>query len=347
MARKTGKDEFPPCDPATVAPLDKDGQPNLYDYVPTRYVSQAEAKHRGWRYFWEGKICKYHHTAARYTSNHYQCVDCARAKEGQQPVYPKAPGEPPYAARAHKQPTPAAPSGAAVVPVVKAPEPTKLEKEFLAIYADVRDFDKAAKMVGVSPAHLQGTMAWSAVFREAVENLEKANGIPRSIPLSGPYEWNDDLRFRYIEVWINTGEEATARDAIRVTPAEFYREQERNSEFAAHLEKARPLAIRALRERAIQLSLLGNDKLLAIVLKAELPETYSERVKLDVNVNERKSNEQLATRLFALLTDVAKRRGIVLEGEFSEVAPRPALEASRDGRGDGEEGQPQSIRDLL
>ena len=317
----------------------------MYDYVPTRYVSQAEAKHRGWRYFWEGKICKYHHTAARYTSNHYQCVDCARVKEGQQPVYPKAPGEPPYAARQYKQPEPKTPGAAgAALPVPKAPEPTSLEKEFLAIYAECREFDKAAKMVGQSPAVMVARLSWSTPFKQACADLETRLMIPRTVPEVVAFEWDEDKRARLLEVWIDTGDLATGLEAIRVTPAEFFRELERNSPFATRYEKAEVLANKALEWRAKQLALAGNDKLLTLVLKASDPK-YKESLKVEMSVTDKLTDEQLRERIRAL-----RKNQEAIDGEFTVVGrdePQRIAGGVPAAGSSPEAGGSQSIRDLL
>src|SRR5580692_6776335 len=80
-APKTPWGKWPKIRPETVAPL-RDGHPDLYNYVPTRFVSKDEAKARGWRLFWTGEICVTGHRAARYISNPSVCTDCQRIERG-------------------------------------------------------------------------------------------------------------------------------------------------------------------------------------------------------------------------------------------------------------------------
>jgi hypothetical protein len=213
----------------------------------------------------------------------------------------------------------------------------------LAAYAELRNFDDAARSVGLTEAQMLARMSWSAVFRDAVVALEESIGITRTPAVSGPYEWNEDKHFRYLEVFVDTGNEAIARDSIRVTPSEFFRELNRNSEFAARFEAALPLARKALEERAIQLSLAGNDKLLPRVLSANDPK-YRESMKIDVTNEARLTDEQLRADIIRLATTGRRR---VLEGEFRELEPPRAIEAppSDEGREPPDESEPNS--DLL
>src|SRR6202021_3730787 len=46
--------KWPKIDPATVAPL-RDDKPDMYNHMPTRFVSKAEAGGRGGKHFGPGK----------------------------------------------------------------------------------------------------------------------------------------------------------------------------------------------------------------------------------------------------------------------------------------------------
>lgn len=329
-----------PCDPVTVAPINSDGKPDLYNYMPTRLVPRAEAAARGWQFFFEGTPCRYGHTAPRYVSNERQCVDCKRTKAGKAPIGGQARAE--WKAPPRKQPDSPAKAAGALVVAQRAPEPDTLEKRFLVNLADVRDFEKAAQLSGTSVAHWYGRLSWSAPFKQAVEELEQRLGIPRTIVVSGPYEWDNDKRARFIEVYIDTGEMASARDAIRVTPSEFFREVKRNSDFHSQVSEAAPLAMRAMEDVAFRLAKSGNDKLLQQILKAKMPE-YKESMKVDLNVMERLTDEQLDNRIAQLTA----KYGNVVEGQIIEAVTQREDEATGGSSGEGSESLPKSIRDLL
>ena len=337
--------ELAPCDPASVAPLNSDGFPDMMNYMPTRLVPFDEAKQRGWPLFYEATACRYGHQAPRYVSNPRQCVDCHRLKRGKQPISAQVTGGTPE----YKPPRPYKQREVAVVDGATAPpraqnEPDRLEKKFLETYAGMKDFDNAARAVGLTEAHVLARMAWSIVFAQAVNALEESLNISRTPAPATDFEWDDDKHFRFIEVFVDTGNEAMARDAIRVTPSEFYREIERNSDFSARFEAALPLARKALEERAVQMSLAGNDKVLIKVLSAENPAKYGERVKVDLTSEVKLTDEQLRAEIFRFLS-AGRRR--VIEGEFREVEPQRIAASASDSEGRSAAGEPQPNSDLL
>jgi hypothetical protein len=82
---------YPSCDPATVAPTTtRDGitYPDLYNHMPLRQVTLAEAKARKWVYFYVAESCRYGHLSGRYVSNPRMCVDCSR-ENGRKPAIGK------------------------------------------------------------------------------------------------------------------------------------------------------------------------------------------------------------------------------------------------------------------
>jgi len=82
--KRSGKTEFA----LGVCAAVKDGMPDMYNAVPKRAVSQDEAKSHGWPHFFDGVTqCPQGHVAARYMSNTYRCVDCARIADGKLPIY--------------------------------------------------------------------------------------------------------------------------------------------------------------------------------------------------------------------------------------------------------------------
>lgn len=329
--------ELPECDPSTVAPLNSDGAPDLANYMPTRLVPKDEAIARGWPLFYQAETCRYGHRAPRYVSNPRQCIDCFRIKRGKSPLT-AAPASPEYK-KPFPQPGAKAPEN---LPVARGPEPDRLEKMFLVAYADKRDIDVAAAMVGMTGAQVHARLSWSPIFATALKDIQDRLGIV-TITDTGPFEWTNAKRERLIAVLVDTGDIATARDSIRVTPSEYFREIERNADFGARIEEATPLAIRALEDKATQLALGGNDKLLQKLLTAKLPE-YRERLDLNVNEMRNLSDAQLNAQLARL---VARYRGGVIDAEFRDVepvrqiAPPDAAEGNRAPR----EAEPNS--DLL
>lgn len=339
--------EFPPIDPSTIAPLTGDGRPDLYNNLPSRLVSLAEARARGWPQFYDTSVCRYGHMAPRYVSNPRLCVDCHRLKNGRPTIGAKAGGTPDYK-RPYKQ-REQIPNASPIVVAPSPVEPDKAEKKFLEAYAHLRNFDEAAKTAGMTTAQVLGRLSYSAVFRAAVNELEDRLGVKRTPTEYGPYEWTPEKRARFIQVYVDTGNTATARDAIVVTPSEYYAEIERNTEFADAVRGADPLAAKALEERAIQMALAGNDKLLTKVLSAKMPE-YRERLDLNVRNPEKLNDQQLDNRLTKLLAKFGDRiidRLGAIDVEYEIVEPKREAAALTDARSDraGREQEPNS--DLL
>jgi hypothetical protein len=82
--KRSGKIEFA----LGVCSAVKDGKPDLYNAPPKRVVTVEEARAHGWPHFYDGITkCPQGHIAARYTSNEYRCVDCARITDGKLPIY--------------------------------------------------------------------------------------------------------------------------------------------------------------------------------------------------------------------------------------------------------------------
>jgi hypothetical protein len=66
----------------------KDGVPDLYNSVAKRVVPLDEATKHGWAHYYDGAtMCPQGHIAARYVSNHFRCVDCARIADGKPAIY--------------------------------------------------------------------------------------------------------------------------------------------------------------------------------------------------------------------------------------------------------------------
>lgn len=240
-------EDYPPIDASTIAPLTRKGQPDLYNFMPSRFITQAEAKARGWTYFFEGEACQHAHVAPRWVSNSRMCVDCNRLKRTRQTIGAKAPA------------------------------------------------------------------AVNALTGE----------IRQLAPVALAFEWTAEKRAQLIEAWINTGDIASARDAIQVTPFEYSQELERNAEFAEDVAKAEPWANQILEERAIQLALAGNDRLLTKVLAAKFPNQYRESIKVDITQTavSRLTDAEIAAKLAHYM---ARQNGSAVDAEIVEPAQLPA-----------------------
>jgi hypothetical protein len=333
--------ELEPCDPKTIAPLNGDGFPDMMNYMPTRLVPKDEAIARGWPMFYQAEACRYGHTAPRYVSNPRQCVDCFRLKRGKATLT-AAPAQPeykrPYAQRA------AAPETGAAPPAVARPaEPDRTEKMFLGAYAELKDLDVAALRAGVTGAQILARLSWSPVFAAAVKALEDKLGMVYVTRETGPFEWTPEKRTRLLEVWVDTGDLATARDSIRVTPSEYFREIERNPEFSTAIEEATPLAVQALEDKATQLALSGNDKLLQKLLTVKKPE-YREKLDLNVNDERKLTDAQLDTQLTRLVT---KFRGRIIDAEYTELEPVRQIAAPDHVEGNRAPREAEPNSDLL
>jgi hypothetical protein len=329
-----------PEEVATIAPLSRDGAPDLYNFIPTRLIPLDEAQARGWPLFFDGRICRYNHTAPRYVVNPKICVDCRRIKNGKAPIGGRAGGPSEYKPQPYKQRDLKTPDGTVVA--IRAPEPDRLEKLFLEKYAAVKNLEEAAVLAGTSVAQIHARLSISQVFKAATNDLETRLGIRPTVPDAGEFSWDDDKRVRFITVYIDTGDIATARDAIRVTPSEYYREIDRNHEFSARVADAEPLAMNALEERAIQLALGGNDKLLLKTLAAKKPDQYRERLGVDLNVTNKLTDAQIDARLAQL---IAVERGPAIDVECHEPV-RQIETAGTSGR-EAATSEPEQTSDLL
>jgi hypothetical protein len=113
--------------------------------------------------------------------------------------------------------------------------------------------------------------------------------------------------------------------------------------FFERVKEANPLAHLALEERAMQLALAGNDKLLTKILSVKMPE-YKDNIKVDVNVTEKLDDRQLNARLSRLLD---KLRPPVIEGVVVEIAETRAIAASGASGRDGSEEESEEDRPIL
>ncbi len=326
------------ADIAAIAPI-KDGQPDCYNYMPTRMIPLDEAQQRGWSTFYDGRVCRYGHQAPRYVSNVHKCVDCHRISRGKEAISGRS-------SLAVEQPRKYEKKAEMAVGTVKTVEPDNFEKRFLTEYAAVKDLDRAAKLVNSSAAQIHSRLSYSKVFRDATNDLEQRLNIRPTVPETSEYKWDEDKRARLLTVFIDSGDIATARDAIGVTASEWYKELARNPVFSAQYDEAYPLAMNSLEERAKQLALAGNDKLIGVVLKAEKPGKYTERVNMNLNVTEKLTSDQLLARIRQQLTVAAQLyRSPIIDAQFTE--PQRAIGVSGELDSAESESQSQSNSDLL
>lgn len=294
-----------------IAPINRAGSPDLYNHMPTRMIPLEEAKARGWGFFFQNAPCRYGHVCGRYTSNHRKCIDCTRLKAGKGTIGDRTGID---AGNFKKKQT-----GGASGIIVKVEKPQQVdtwERRFLEAYAYHKDFKQACETCNLKESQVLARLSYSISFKIAYDSLEERLGI-RRVNSSEGFIWTKEKHDKLIEVYINTGDLASARDSIGVTPFEYFQELARNSDFQQRLKEADPLAHLALEERAIQLALAGNDKLLTKVLSVKKPE-YKENIKVDMNVTEKLNDRQLEARLFRLIDKL--RPVSIIEGTYTDAS---------------------------
>ena len=158
--------------------------------------------------------------------------------------------------------------------------------------------------------------------------------VPVATAAAPVFAWSDAVRAALIEVYQDSGSVESALETMGVSASEYFRELERNPEFAAAWEEAKPKALARLRWRATQLALNGNDRLLQAILKAEFPE-FRDSVKVDLTAKHEHSvrgltDEQLHERLERVERRLVGRTPRVFDAAFSagESGPRRIALAS-------------------
>lgn len=309
--------KWPKIRPETVAPL-RNGMPDFYNHQPTRFVSLAEAKVRGWKHFWTGELCVTGHRAARYVANGSICVDCKRIEEGKVPVYGK--GVPELEAQrrrnyTQKGTTPAGP-----------PQPTASEKLFLQKYAELKDFSLAADACGRSESEFLAILSWNTVFRDAVNRLEESLGIARTQQISEFFDWDDDKRRSFLLTYANTADMKQALRSIGVTNVQFHRELSDNAEFQRDFDEASQIARAVFDHAAGASAIKGDAKMLGRIAANFFPEKYGESLKMDLNVKGTMTVEQQNAELSALLSGLS-RQGVLVARTPERIAGPDIVDA--------------------
>ena len=312
-------------------------------------ISIEEAREKGLFRFFTGEPCTYGHIAERYVSNPGCCLTCKRLGKQLKRAKQSAAGD--YSEPSHEAKkrgpkpnpamveTPGDERNAADRLYVSAQE----QRLVLEAYAETHNFGLAAKAMGLTAAQLHARLGHSEAFRISVCALErsldlKRGDAPRTVTT---FEWTDEKRSALVEFYVDTGDISDARGMIGVTASQYYREVESNQAFAQLIEDAKPKADQIILEKAVSMSIDGNDKLLTVVLRTKFPEF---REKLDVNVKNdlvRISDDQLNSRIARLLGKLGLG---AIDVEFEPVRQ---IEAPSTAGGDAEAPVAEPIRESL
>jgi hypothetical protein len=264
-------------------------------------MTAKEAEDAGLMFFWTGKPClRGHHSKRRVKGR--TCMACGTI---QSMSYKKD-----LSARS-----------ARIVAEVRAQKAVHTigyndQQKVLEVYSQSGSLEKAAKSVGKTVPELNVQMAKVEAFAVAVHNLEKRMKLSQDTDEYKPAKdlWDQEKRDLFVTAYIDTGDIQTARDAIKVSASVYHKELERNPAFLEAIKEAKPKADLALEEKAIQLALKGNDKLLTLVLKAKLPE-YKDKIQIDQNTTIKLTDSQIEARILGLVD----RYKDVLDGEVVEI----------------------------
>jgi hypothetical protein len=312
--------KWPKINPATVAPI-RDGRPDMYNYQPTRFVSLAEAKARGWKHFFTGEICVTGHRAARYVSNSSICVECQRIEKGQPPVYGK--GVPELeAARKHKYTQKGTSAGPA--------QPSASEKAFLTKYAELKDFALAAEACGRYESEFLAILSWNTLFRESVNRLEESLGIARTQRVTDEFDWTDDKRRSFLITYANTADMKQSLRSVGATNVQLHKELGDNADFQRAFDDATQVARAVFDHAASAAAANGDSKMLGRIASNLFPEKFGENLKVDMKVQQNLSLDQAHAQLTHLLSRF-DRQGLlsaatttdeaVVEAEYRDVEP--------------------------
>jgi len=328
--------KWPKIKPETVAPL-RDGKPDLFNHMPTRFVPLAEAKGRGWKHFWVGEPCVRGHRAARYASNPSHCVDCTRIDGGRLPVYGKGvpeldtPRGVDGFARPYTRRTAAVTAG--------PPQPSSAEKLFLTKYADLKDFALAADACGRTESEFLAILSWNETFRAAVNRLEEELGIARTQEISEFFDWDDSKRKSFLFTYANTADMKQALRSVGVTNVQFHRELADNADFQRDFDEATQIARAVFDHAAGAAAIKGDAKMLGRVAANFFPEKYGESLKMDLNVKQNLTLDQAHAQLTTILQGLDRQGLLTASGHAEESvveAEYQVVEPTADAKADPE-----------
>jgi hypothetical protein len=313
--------KWPKINPETVAPL-RDGRPDLYNYMPTRFVPLAEAKARGWKHFWTGELCVTGHRAARYVRNGSICVDCHRIESGHMPVYGKGVPELERArVRNYTQKNTVKASG--------PPTPSAAEKNFLAKYAELKDFSLAAEACGRSESEFLAILSWNELFREAVNRLEESIGVARTQQVTDEFDWTEDKKRSFLITYANTADMKQALRSVGATNVQFHKELSANGEFQRDFDDANNIARMVFDNAASAAATKGDARMLGRIAANFFPEKFGENLKMDLKVTQNLSLDQAHAQITSLLSRF-DRQGLLpaagISDEFVEEAEYQLVE---------------------
>jgi hypothetical protein len=327
-----------------IAPL-KDGRPDMFNYMPSRFITKDEAAYRKWKHFYIGETCRWGHMAPRYVING-KCIDCQRVTEGRDPIGGKGTAEYVGKQSVYKQRDKS-------ITTAKPAEPDSLEKRFIVEYVKTKSFAQAAQICGRTEAEFLGRLSYDKVFREAVNRLEEENGLSRTASLTETYEWDDDKRRVLMHTYINTGDLAAAMRSVGVSNFYFTKELEENPVFREDMEKAQVMGLEQLERNAISLAVTGkSDKLLPMVMKAKLPD-YRDSVKVDMNVTQKLTPGQINEQFGQLLLELIESGETLslpapsVDAEFSESSSADPAEDAGSGQEASQPSPQESNLDLV
>ena len=311
-APKTPWGKWPKIKPETVAPL-RDGKPDMYNHMPTRFVSKDEAKARGWTHFWTGESCVTGHRAARYIANGSICVDCQRVERGQLPVYGKGVPELERQRRRKYTQKATAPAG--------PPVPSSAEKTFLAKYAELKDFALAADACGRTESEFLAILSWNTTFRDAVNRLEETLGIARSQQVTDEFDWTDDKRRSFLLMYANTADMKASLRSVGASNVQFHKELSENSEFQHEFDNAAQVARSVFDHAASAAAARGDARMLGRVAANYFPEKFGENLKMDLNVKGTMTVEQQNAELSTLLSGLARQGVLAARNSERTIGP--------------------------
>lgn len=224
--------------------------------------------------------------------------------------------------------------------------------QILQVYADCCDLETAASSIGLTLAELNVQISRSAQFATQIFSLEKrmrTSGVVFQYVIRD-IAWTKKKKDLLVRAYVDTGDIAAARDAVGASATNLHDEIAADPEFAQELRDAEPKATQVLEEKAIQMALRGDDKLLIAVLKAKKPETYTDKLKLDQTTTIRLSDEQLNEKIGRLVGKYAVSTAKAIDVEFTTVPlrlgkdePEGSGGASQIARGTGVEEDPQQV----